>query len=398
MAIGAMYWGWISDIIGRRPAFMLTFLITAFFGFLAGIFHDIRLVSIMFGFMGLGIGGNLPIDGTLFLECIPASEQSLMTLLSLWWPIGQVMASVIAWIVLPSNSCDSMNCNPDDNWGWRYTTFILAFVTFAMSFSRQLFNLQESPKYLIARGRYEEAVEVLNYLALENGKVIHILPEDLMPDPNSRRQITERNHSTYSRLKILFSNDLILTTVLVWSIWIFVALGYAIFNGFLPGFLQNASNEKLSISDTFRNYVLISIASVPGSVVGKYLTDSRLGRKWTMAASTFGTSITLLLFTQFTTPSSQLIIGCVNGMLQNVMYGVIYAYTPEVFPTCVRATAYGIGAALGNWSSAIAPSLTFWMISNWSMEVPILCSCSLIVTAGIFMIFLPIETRGVPAL
>ncbi|KAJ2995291.1 hypothetical protein HDV02_000894 [Globomyces sp. JEL0801] len=196
MAIGAMYWGWISDIIGRRPAFMLTFFITAFFGFLAGTFHDIRLVSIMFGFMGLGIGGNLPIDGTLFLECIPASEQSLMTLLSLWWPIGQVMASVIAWIVLPSNSCDSMNCNPDDNWGWRYTTFILAFVTFAMSFSRQLFNLQESPKYLIARGRYEEAVEVLNYLALENGKVIHILPEDLMPDPNSRRQITERNHST----------------------------------------------------------------------------------------------------------------------------------------------------------------------------------------------------------
>jgi MFS family permease len=44
--------------------------------------------------MGIGVGGNLPVDGALFLEFLPAADNRLLTLLSAWWPLGQLAASL----------------------------------------------------------------------------------------------------------------------------------------------------------------------------------------------------------------------------------------------------------------------------------------------------------------
>ena len=50
----------------------------------------------MIALVGFGAGGNLPVDGTMFLEFIPGNKQYLLTFLSIWWAIGQVVASLIA--------------------------------------------------------------------------------------------------------------------------------------------------------------------------------------------------------------------------------------------------------------------------------------------------------------
>ena len=54
---------------------------------------------------GFGVGGNLPVDGALFLEFLPGSHQYLLTLLSLWWAVGQVVASLISWAFLAKWGC-----------------------------------------------------------------------------------------------------------------------------------------------------------------------------------------------------------------------------------------------------------------------------------------------------
>lgn len=54
---------------------------------------------------GFGVGGNLPVDGALFLEFLPGSHQYLLTLLSLWWAVGQVVASLISWAFLARWGC-----------------------------------------------------------------------------------------------------------------------------------------------------------------------------------------------------------------------------------------------------------------------------------------------------
>lgn len=50
----------------------------------------------MIALVGFGAGGNLPVDGTMFLEFIPGNKQYLLTFLSIWWAIGQVVASLVA--------------------------------------------------------------------------------------------------------------------------------------------------------------------------------------------------------------------------------------------------------------------------------------------------------------
>jgi len=51
---------------------------------------------VMIALVGVGAGGNLPVDGTMFLEFIPGNKQYLLTFLSIWWALGQVVASLVA--------------------------------------------------------------------------------------------------------------------------------------------------------------------------------------------------------------------------------------------------------------------------------------------------------------
>jgi MFS family permease len=79
----------------------------------------------MIALIGVGAGGNLPVDGTMFLEFIPGNKQYLLTFLSIWWALGQVVASLIAvslffrcsmhrlteqWVFIANYGCASREC------------------------------------------------------------------------------------------------------------------------------------------------------------------------------------------------------------------------------------------------------------------------------------------------
>ena len=44
----------------------------------------------------IGVGGNLPVDSAVFLEFVPATHQWLLTVLSIWWAIGNLAASLVS--------------------------------------------------------------------------------------------------------------------------------------------------------------------------------------------------------------------------------------------------------------------------------------------------------------
>jgi MFS family permease len=94
LCIGASFWGVMSDVVGRRLAFNCTLGIASVFGVAAGAAPNWIGSCALFACVGLGVGGNLPVDGALFLEFLPGANGSLLTLLSVWWPIGQLIASL----------------------------------------------------------------------------------------------------------------------------------------------------------------------------------------------------------------------------------------------------------------------------------------------------------------
>lgn len=94
LSFGSTFWGIASDIIGRRPAFNATLLLCGSFGLAVGFGPNWPATCFLFFCMGLGVGGNLPVDGALFLEFLPFHSQNLLTLLSVWWPVGQLVAAL----------------------------------------------------------------------------------------------------------------------------------------------------------------------------------------------------------------------------------------------------------------------------------------------------------------
>lgn len=94
LCIGASFWGIASDVIGRRIAFNATLFVAGVFGLAIGGGNTWIGTCGLFASLGVGIGGNLPVDGALFLEFLPMASGSMLTLLSVWWPLGQLIASL----------------------------------------------------------------------------------------------------------------------------------------------------------------------------------------------------------------------------------------------------------------------------------------------------------------
>ena len=167
---------------------------------------------------------------------------------------------------------------------------------------------------------------------------------------------------------------------------------------FLPKFIQEINpDHHLSLSETYLNTFIQSLFGIPGSAAGYYLIDTRIGRKGTLALSSVGVGLSLFLFTFTTNPSWQLAFTCISSFLSNLIYGVVYSYTPEVFPTAYRGSAVGIAKSLSHVFAVMGPFLSAWLMSI-NLKLALYVSAGLFVSLGAFAMLLPRETRGVAAL
>ncbi|KAG9244776.1 sugar transporter [Calycina marina] len=403
LCIGATFWGVGSDVMGRRLAFNATLFIVGIFGIAAGAGPSWIGVCSLFAALGTGLGGNLPVDGALFLEFLPGQSGGLLTLLSVWWPVGQLVGSLIGWGFLGGNYAVDK--------GWRYFVYTMGTMTFCMFLARFLvFHLFESPKFLLARGRQAEAVAVVHGIAYKNHTTTWLTEEilnEIGGDPAttsgsklSTSEIVRRKMSTLSsdRIKRLFrTRKLAINTVLIWFCWLTIGVGYPLFNAFLPQYLAagtDSSGESVSAYTTYRDYAITSVVGVPGSIMAYYLVSMPyVGRKGTMAVSTMLSGIFLFLFTTNSSSTYQLAFSSVEAFFQNIMYGVLFAYTPEVFPAPVRGTGTGIASLLNRLGGLSAPIIAA-NIPGANPNAPVYVSGALILAAFLAMVCLPIETNG----
>ncbi|KAA8899168.1 sugar transporter [Sphaerosporella brunnea] len=414
LLLGASFWGAAADIIGRRLAFNTTLGIAGIFGLAVAGAPNWVGVAALFSVLGLGVGGNLPVDGALFLEFLPANHGGLLTMLSVWWPLGQLVASLIAWGFLPNYSCSAEQavCTKEGNMGWRYTILTLGALTIAMFIARFfLFHLYESPKYYLSKGLDREAVATVHGIAAKNGtktwltlEILEELGGGSSPSASTKDSaaadidaILKSKLSRFSlhRLRQLFATrTLAWSTLLVWFCWATIGMGYPLFNAFLPMYLaRSGANGTKPNSIVYRNYLITSLLGVPGSILAHITVETRhIGRKGTLAAATLLSGVFLYLFTVSTSDAYQLAFTSLESFFQNAMYGVLYAYTPEVFPAPCRGTATGVASLLNRIMGLLAPIIatnTFGL----DPRIPVWIAGALILSAFLAMVALPIETR-----
>ena len=242
LLVGAGFWGFGSDIFGRRIGFNVTLGLTAIFGMVAASSPNFAAVCVFSALWSVGVGGNLPVDSAIFIEFLPYTHQYLLTVLSLFWALAQFIITLIAWPLLGNLTCDTDACPRHDNMGWRYLCICgggIALIGFVLRFF--VFKLHESPKYLMGKGRDEDAVRVVHEVARRNGKESTLSIEDLKAceaygggqrQQTSAQAAIKRKLETVSfdHISSLFaSRRVAINTSFIILIWAFIGLAYPLY-------------------------------------------------------------------------------------------------------------------------------------------------------------------------
>ncbi|KZF26345.1 MFS general substrate transporter [Xylona heveae TC161] len=351
LCAGAFVWGVLVDIIGRQWAFNLTVLISSIFGLCLGASNTYTTVLVLTAFVGFGVGGNIPIDTTITLEFIPKNRRFLLAALSVFQPIGVVVCTAIAYGFIPNYSCPANGpdgeplescrlvsrgtpcCQRSANMGWRFVCFTIGGITLGVFILRfVLFRFQESPKFLVSRGKDEKAIRVLQHVAKFNRTESRLTLEDFaqLADETTSVQssdseaplfhnLRESGHGQKSiqqsvfggsfkaelaRYKLLFSNfTMIRLTLLVWITYIFDYWGFTIAGFYLPTILllKNASLH-VSLRSTYLSYLWIYLPGIPAVLLGSYLYHFDIGFHNSSPSPTSSSSISSASSASFSTP------------------------------------------------------------------------------------------------
>ncbi|KAL1645982.1 hypothetical protein SLS58_003402 [Diplodia intermedia] len=381
-----MFWGFGCDIFGRRWAFNLTLGITSVFGLIAAGSPNFAAIGCFAALWSFGVGGNLPVDSAIFLEFLPGSHQYLLTILSIDWAIAQVIVNLVAWPLLGNMTCQQGEaCSKSKNMGWRYFVICMGGLAMIMFFIRFFcFTIYESPKYLMGKGKDEEAVSIVHEVARRNGKTSTRQKSHFQPLINLTHV-----RALFATRKLAFSTSII---ILVWA---FIGLGYPLYNAFLP-YIQATRGARFHDSTTYltyRNSLIIAALGVPGALLGGALVEvPRFGRRGTLALSTAATGA--FLYASTTALDSGALLGwnCAYNFCSNVMYAVLYAYTPEVFVTRDRGTGNALTATGNRVFGVMAPIIA--MFADLETAAPVYTSGALFIAAGLMVLVLPFESQG----
>jgi MFS family permease len=402
LLVGAIFWGFGADIIGRKWAFNITLFICSGSCIIAGAMPSWPSLAFFIAMVGFGGGGNLVMDTTVFLEYLPGDKQWLLTLLGLWWGVGQAFTGFIAWGFLSPDkwNCSSVDtCTKDNNWGWRYVLFTGGSIVFVMSILRiVVIRLKETPKYLLGMGEDAKVVENLQRLAAQHNRPCSLTLEKLQAcgsiqsaHSSSRFSLAE----TMVHFRGLFcTRKIAISTTMVWFSWTLIGLAYPLFYVFLPNYMaEHGAVFERTKFETWRNYALTNISGIPGPIIAAFMCNTKLlGRRYTMAIGALISMAFLFAYTAVKTDKVDVAMSCLTACAINIYYSTLYAYTPEVLPSAHRGTGNGMAVAfnriMGIISSVVATA------GNTATSAPLYVCAALFIGSAIVSVLFPFEPYG----
>jgi len=371
MFVGAALSGIVADYWGRKAVFQVTLLIFSISTLLCAFASDIKTLMILRFFVGVGLGGEFPVVSSLMSEFIPSKYRGRMvTLLESFWAYGALVAAVISFLVIPT-------------YGWRIAFVIGGLPALYVWVIRR--RLPESPRWLESKGRTVEAEHVMKALESEVEKSTRMA---LPPIETSEVPVVPpKSRFTFSEL---WTRPYRVRTVMLWTLWFGIVFGYYGIFVWLPTLFVRAG---YTLVNSFLYVVIITLAQIPGYFSAAYLIE-RIGRKSTLTAYLILSALAAFLYGQATSTTGLLVWASVMSFFFLGAWGVVYAYTAELYPTRARATGAGSASAVGRIGGILAPTVVGILLpSIGSSGVLALNAVALAVAAG-SVALLGTETKG----
>jgi MFS transporter, putative metabolite:H+ symporter len=317
--VGSWMWGAIGDRIGRRASILyagLLFVTTSICGAMPGFTWNL----VMCFLMGVGSGGMLPIIFALVAETIPARHRGwLMVLIGGDIAGAYVITSSLAGWLTPTYS-------------WR----ILWLIGLPTGVLLILLNrwIPESPRYLLARGRPQEAEAVM----VRYGAVAIAVPDE---PAEVAQAVTRESYLSLARRPLLG------TSFALTVLGIGVGLVTYGFTQWVPTNLQHLGYSAVNSDYVIRNAALLGL---PLTVLVAWMYGT-LGSRRTIISLSAVTALTLVGFAiagnslaQHKLLLSLLLVPPLAGV--SAIVAVVAGYAAEVYPTLIRSRGTGLAAGM----------------------------------------------------
>lgn len=369
MLIGAMSSSKLCDQYGRKIILIIGAILVAFFGLIASLADSHLSFSICRLMVGIGIGLVFPASTTLASEITPVYGRShYLNSILIAFPIGEIIVCVSSYFYI--NECI----------GWRSVVVISSLpgiVALVLAYF-----IKESPRFLLHRGKYIDAFQVLESYGDAKGLTIKEIYKSDM--------IKEVNKSFQNKVKVEFSTLLNKKyrglTIKLWLSWIFVSFMFYGYIFIYPQILENIEHEDsliYSSKDLHYKMIISSLMNIPSTPIAGFLSEHpKLGRRYSLVL-TFAMaailSLMCLLYQGFI-----FYFGICVKFLLYIAFGIITIYTTEIYPTKIRNLGNACANSITRIGGIISPFLLEYLFDLTGVKGPYI----LILLINIFMVFI----------
>ncbi|QEE40688.1 MFS transporter [Methylobacterium sp. WL1] len=364
MLIGSTCVGFLADRFGRKwtmvgsiAAYCVLSCAVAF-----AWSHDSLLVLRIL--QGIGLGAEVPLVFTYLSEFIPARRRGLMLASTVaFWQGSSFVAAMVALLVIPAFT-------------WRGMFIAGAVPGLVLIVLWAL--LPESVRFLIARGRLDEADRIVDGLSTV--------------DPRTLPPTVHRPPAEPARLSTILRGGYFRPTA---SIWLMQLTGGAVFFAVAIWLPSIFARMGFPVVKSFAFTGLIAGTGALGNIAGGLLLD-RWGRRTTVPVFLCVGGLLMFAWGQATESWSILGLGALTAFFASGgAGGPLFAYTSEVYPTRYRAVGTGWAAAWQRIGGIVAAPALGWMLGNGAPNYAFFTALGmLLLIGGVGGYLLGYETRG----
>lgn len=377
---GAILFSRMAETRGRVPSAALATGIMSVMGIFCIFAGSLPMLFACRLIQGIGVGGEMPVAATYVSELSRAKGRGRFFMLyEMIFPVGLMATGQIAAFLVPA-------------FGWQ-ALFVLGAIP-GLIVAMLVWRLPESPRWLIGRERFDEAEAVI--VRAEASALRHfpsfqpMTPQDLRSAAEAiRPQVLPTKGAPWRELLSPLYRPRTLVTWVLWACAFFVANSL---NNWMPTLYHTV--YKLPLQSALRAASLTNVAQVVVLLACAFLIDRTGRRNWTVAA--FVISAALLAGLAFTGAGSLVAVIAVATLAYGIVgsnAAVLYLYTPEIYPTRMRAIGTGLATSWLRLASAVGPALVGLIVATHGVRW-VFAMFALLAAVGALAALAMIETRG----
>ncbi|XP_013419158.2 organic cation transporter protein-like [Lingula anatina] len=357
--------GWLSDRFGRRPVFLASISIQVLSGIALAFAPNMLVFSILFVIQGASDSSAFIAMYTLGMELVGVSKRRIPAMgIGIFFGLGHIVMAFEAYFLRNWRHLALAACSPG-----------VLFVCFWWFFP-------ESVRWLLARGRHEEAEVIIKRIANVN----KVKLEQEAVDRLFRDGEEDHRGTTYTHIELFKTWRRAFITSVLAFIWMATMMCYY-------GLTLNAKGLGGSL---YLSFALLGAADIPGLLAAAFFIDKFGRRKMIFGTSCLGGS---LCIASGLIPTSTFYLtitfATLGKMLITLSKAVFSMFLVESYPTVIRHMGLSFCSSVARLGIAITPQIL--TLGSVYRPLPFIVFGSVYIGAG-FLMFLVPETLNNPLL